>query len=70
MQTKYKESDYLRVKCIKENKIYVFNINEHPNYSEDFALIHCYRVQGNQEIDFSKKIEIYGKDLVSMHDDE
>jgi hypothetical protein len=71
MQTKYTQSEYQRVKCIKDNRIYVFNINNHPDYySEDFALIRCYRVEKDHSVDFSKEFQIYGKDLISMYEDE
>jgi hypothetical protein len=71
METTFKQSEFQRVKCIKDNKLYVFKIKEHPDfYSEDFALIRCYLIEKNYRVDFSKEIEIYGKDLVSMDVDE
>jgi hypothetical protein len=67
MQAQSRKSKYQRVKFIKDNKIYVFNINDNPSYySEDFALIRCYRIEKDQRVDFSKEFKIYGKDLVAL----
>jgi hypothetical protein len=71
MQPTSRRSEFQRVKCIRDNNIYIFKLTDNPNYySEDFALIRCYKVGKNQEVDFSKETEIYGKDLISLYDDE
>jgi hypothetical protein len=54
-----------QVVCIKDNKLYVYKINENPYFiEEDYSLIKCFLVKIGIP-DFSKTIEIYGKDLVS-----
>jgi hypothetical protein len=54
------------VVCMKDNKMYVFNVNDNPNFlKEDYAIIKCFRIGKGGEIDFSNIVEIYGKDLVN-----
>lgn len=51
--------------CIKDNRVYVYNIDENPCFIEDDnALIKCFLVKSNGDPDFSKEYEIYGKYLV------
>ncbi|MFL5727873.1 MAG: hypothetical protein ACJ75J_00180 [Cytophagaceae bacterium] len=51
--------------CIKDNKSYVFNVDEHPGFvNEDYSLIRCFLVKESGHPDFTKAIEIYSKDLV------
>jgi hypothetical protein len=65
-EAKFHLSQYQPVVCMKDNRMYVFNIQDNPGFlKEDYALIKCFRIIENGEIDFSNIIEIYGKDLVS-----
>ena len=51
--------------CIKDNKLYVYKIYENPYFiEEDYSLIKCFPIK-NGKMDFTKEVEIYGKDLVS-----
>jgi hypothetical protein len=51
--------------CIKDNKMYVYKIDENPYFlEEDYSLIKCFLVKKGKP-DFEKEIEIYGKDLIS-----
>jgi hypothetical protein len=51
--------------CIKDNKLYIYKIDENPYFiEEDYSLIKCFLVK-NGKPDFTKEIDIYGKDLVS-----
>jgi hypothetical protein len=53
------------VVCIKDNNLYVYKIYENPYFiEEDYSLIKCFLVKYGRP-DFTKEIEIYGKDLVS-----
>jgi hypothetical protein len=53
------------VVCIKDNKLYIYKIDENPYFiEEDYSFIKCFLVK-NGKPDFTKEIEIYGKDLVS-----
>jgi hypothetical protein len=70
MQEQSRQSQYQRVKYIKDNKIYIFNTNDHPNYEEDFGLVSCYQIEKDLRVDFSKTIKIYSKDLVTLDEDE
>jgi hypothetical protein len=52
------------VKCIKDNNSYMYKVDENPwILEEEYSLIKCFRIQ-NGIPDFTKEIEIYGKDLV------
>jgi hypothetical protein len=51
--------------CIKDNKHYVYKKGENHDLTEDdYKLIKCFQVKKSGEPDFSKEIEIYGKDLI------
>jgi len=64
------QSEFQRVKCIKNNKIYVFRTTDNPTYYQDnYGLIKCYLVEKNK-VDFSREIKIYGRDLITLDDDE
>lgn len=52
--------------CLKDNKVYTYNIDTNPCFlDDDFALIKCFLIKDDGKPDFSKEIEIYGKYLVS-----
>ena len=54
------------VVCIKDHNLYVYKIDENPCYiEEDYALIKCFLIREGGFPDFSRMIEIYGKDLVN-----
>ncbi|HVD99471.1 MAG TPA: hypothetical protein VNB90_14785 [Cytophagaceae bacterium] len=56
---------YQCVICLQDNKKYVYNIKENPNFQEDdFAHIKCFPLKENGKPDFSKEIEICGKYLI------
>jgi hypothetical protein len=51
--------------CLKDNKVYVYKIDENPCFIEDdYAVIKCFLIKDDGEPDFSREIEIYGKYLV------
>jgi hypothetical protein len=66
MEAKFQLSEFQPVVCMKDNRMYAFKVEDNPGFlKEDYALIKCFRIIKNGEIDFSNIIEIYGKDLVS-----
>jgi hypothetical protein len=66
MKTPFELSGYQPVIFIKDNKMYVYKINENPNFlDDDYAMIKCFPVKKNGLPDLSNLIELHGKDLVS-----
>jgi hypothetical protein len=66
MKAKFQLFEFQSVICTKDNRMYVFNVNDNPGFlKEDYALIKCFRIIGDGEVDFSTIIEIYGKDLIN-----
>jgi hypothetical protein len=66
METKFQLSEFQPVVCMKDNRMYAFNIQDNPDFlKEDYAMIKCFRIIKDGEIDFSSIVEIYGKDLIS-----
>jgi hypothetical protein len=54
--------------CLKDFKLYVYtNTRSHSLMEEDYKLIECFAVKADGRVDFSKKIEIYAKDLIRFH---
>ena len=50
---------------IKDNRVYMYNVDENPCFLEDdHALIKCFLVKNNGDMDFDNPVEIYGKYLV------
>ncbi len=65
MEILMEKKTFQSVICIKDNKVYVYNIDENPCFIEDdYAVINCFQVQHNGLPDFSRVVEIYGKYLV------
>ncbi len=57
-------TEFQSVICLKDNKGYIYRIDENPCFREDdYVLIKCFLVN-NGEPDFSREVEIYGKYLV------
>jgi hypothetical protein len=64
------QSEFQRVKCIMNNKLYVFRTIDNPTFFQDnYCLIKCYLVDKNK-VDFSREIKIYGSDLIAIDDDD
>jgi hypothetical protein len=52
--------------CLKDNKAYVYDVDENPCFLEDdYAVIKCFPVKSNGKPDLSREIGIYGKYLIS-----
>jgi hypothetical protein len=65
---KVDRKEFQPVICIKDNQVYVYKIDENPCFLEDFhSLIKCFQTKRDEEPDFSKEVEIYGKYLVSAY---
>ncbi len=65
MRTLVETKTFQAVICLKDNKSYVYDVDENPCFLEDdYALIKCFLVI-NGHPDLSREVEIYGKYLVS-----
>jgi hypothetical protein len=68
MKTLQKTKKFEAVICLKDNKVYTYNVDTNPVFSDnDFALIKCFLMKSDGKPDFSKEIEIYGKYLISHY---
>jgi hypothetical protein len=57
--------EFQSVICLKDNRVYVYRIDENPCFIEDdYVLIKCFLLKNNGEPDLSHEVEIYGKYLV------
>jgi hypothetical protein len=54
--------------CLKDNKLYVYtNARGHDFTEEDYKLVECFPVKADGRVDFSKRTEIYAKDLIRSY---
>lgn len=54
-----------KVMCFKDNNLYVYKTDENPYFlEEEYTLIKCFLIKTCGEPDFTKAIDIYGKDLM------
>ena len=57
--------EFQSVICLKDNRVYVYRVDENPCFIEDdYVLIKCFLLKNNGEPDLSKEVEIYGKYLI------
>lgn len=65
MEKQIERIEFQSVIYLKDNRVYVYKIDENPCFIEDDnVLIKCFLVKKNGEPDLSKEINIYGKYLV------
>ncbi len=65
MEILMEKKTFQSVIYLKDNRVYVYNVDENPCFLEDDdALIKCFLLKNNGEPDFSQEVEIYGKYLV------
>jgi hypothetical protein len=57
---------YILMKCVKDGHIYASGEIQHFDEAGDYTLINCFPVSEEGDIEISKEISIYRKDLFVM----
>ncbi len=54
--------EFQSVICLKDNRVYVYRIDENPCFIEDdYVLIKCFLVKNNGEPDLSHEVEMLNR---------
>jgi len=65
MEKLIEQIEFQSVICLKDNRVYVYKVDENPCFLEDdYAVIKCFLMLNTGLPDLSHEVEIYGKYLV------